>query len=153
MKHLVKHASHNPRTPPRGATGPNQGLGLQHACSKGGQMHNTRTPVSLTLQCHASRFLLAAYDTACWCCWQAFDGGEHLVHSGMSASALYLFERLYSLAKVRRSFALCMHRISCSPLHAVHRTDTELPCTAIRSWLLPVCLLALGLCINICHVR
>ncbi|KAL3160591.1 hypothetical protein ABBQ32_010523 [Trebouxia sp. C0010 RCD-2024] len=29
----------------------------------------------------------------------AFDGGEHLVHSGMSASALYLFERLYSLAK------------------------------------------------------
>ena len=34
------------------------------------------------------------------CCWQAFDGGEHLVHSGMSASALYLFERLYSLAKV-----------------------------------------------------
>lgn len=39
-------------------------------------------------------------------CWQAFDGGKHLVHSGISASALYLFERLYSLAKVCTCFAL-----------------------------------------------
>lgn len=31
---------------------------------------------------------------------QAFDGGKHLAHSGMNASAVYLFDRIYSLAQV-----------------------------------------------------
>lgn len=31
---------------------------------------------------------------------QDFDGGKHLAHSGMNASAVYLFDRIYSLAQV-----------------------------------------------------
>ena len=31
---------------------------------------------------------------------QAFDNGKQMAHSGMNASALYLFDRLFSLAKV-----------------------------------------------------
>lgn len=81
---------------------------MQHASRKGRHMHDIKTHLSSTLHCYASQCSLAAYDLACSCCWQAFDGGEHLVHSGMSASALYLFERLYSLAKVRTTFMWCM---------------------------------------------
>ena len=31
---------------------------------------------------------------------QAFNNGKQMAHSGMNASALYLFDRLFSLAKV-----------------------------------------------------
>lgn len=39
-------------------------------------------------------------------CVQEFDGGSHLAHSGMNASAIYLFDRIYSLAQV--CSACCM---------------------------------------------
>lgn len=43
---------------------------------------------------------------------QAFDGGDHLAHSGMNASAVYLFERIYSLAQVCLSLAWHMLRLA-----------------------------------------
>ena len=53
---------------------------------------------------------------------QVFDNGKHMAHSGMNASALYLFDRIFSLAQVSASmpvqsqrkhlfYAPCLHFI------------------------------------------
>ena len=39
---------------------------------------------------------------------QAFNEGRQLAHSGMNASALYLFHRIFSLAKVWTAYSLCV---------------------------------------------
>lgn len=94
-----------------------------------------------------------------WWCWQAFDGGKHLVHSGMSASALYLFERLYSLAKVCTRSAL---NTLCSPpctlyssIYAHHSVLTSLH-SVLTTLHAPLCthhsaLTTLHLPLHTCH--
>jgi len=51
---------------------------------------------------------------------QAFNNGKQMAHSGMNASALYLFDRLFSLAKVWVS--TLWQRIDVSTASSLHFT-------------------------------
>ena len=51
---------------------------------------------------------------------QDFDGGKHLAHSGMNASAVYLFDRIYSLAQVSGCQKPVSSNILWTVLRSVH---------------------------------